>query len=109
MPCFTNESKTNGHNRREIMKVSDIAEPLAPNLWTILPVTRWGSVQSSPANRQRVRTVPAPLPYFRMISEAHVSEREAAFVRCIWSFRRAGRSRAGVRFHTKSRSQADTW
>lgn len=92
------------------MKASDVAEPLSRDWWTILPVTRWESVQFSPAiSRKRVETIPVPLPSFRTISEAHESEREAAFERRFSSLRRIGRSRAGVRFHTTMRSQADTW
>ena len=46
----------------------------------LLPVTRWESVQFNPAiSRKRVETISVTLPCFRSISEAHVSEREAAF------------------------------
>jgi hypothetical protein len=77
---------------------------------TLVPVTRWKSVQFNPAvSRKRVETISVPLPCFRTLSEAHVSGREAAFGRRIPSFNRIGRSRAGVRFHTTVRSPADTW
>lgn len=86
---------------------SAVAEPLSSNRRTILPVIRWENFQFSPTvSPQRVKTGPAPLPCFRMISEAPVSERETAFVRRIWSFRRVGRSRGGVRFHTAVKSEA---
>ena len=90
------------------MNVSDVAEPLSPDRWTILPVTRWESVQFNPAiSRKRVETVPVPLPCFRTISETHVSEREAAFGRRISSFNRIERSRASVRFHATANSRKD--
>jgi len=92
------------------MKVSDVAEPLLPGRWTSLPVTRWVSVQFSPTiGRQRVETIPIPLPCFQTFSEAHVSEREAAFGRHNPSIHRVEPSRAGVRFRTTGRSQTDTW
>ena len=92
------------------MNVTDVMEPLSPDRWPPLPVTRWVSVQFSPAiSRKRVDANSVPLRCFRTISEAHVSEREAAFGRRISSFSRIGRSRAGVRFHTTMRSPADTW
>jgi len=92
------------------MNVSDAAEPLSPGGWIILRVTRWESVQFRPAIRgKRVETFSVPLPRFRTISDAHASDREAAFVRRISSFSRVGRSHAGVRFHTTLKSQADTW
>ena len=75
---------------------------------TLVPVTRWESVQFSPAvSRKRVETISGPLPCFRTISEAHVSEREDAFGRRISSFSRIGRSRAGVRFHATAGSRKD--
>jgi hypothetical protein len=93
-----------------MMKVSDVAGPLSPDRWTILPVTRWESVQFSPAvSRKRVETTSVPLPFFWTISEAHGSEREVAFGRRISSFNRIGRSRAGARFRTTMRSPAYTW
>lgn len=85
-------------------------EPLAHNDRTLVPVTRWESVQFSPVvSRKRVETIPVPLPGFRIISEAHVSKREAALERRFSSFSRIGRSRTGVRFHTTMRSPADIW
>ena len=76
---------------------------------TLVPVTRWESVQFNPAvSRKQVEPISVPLPLFRTISEAHVSDRAAAFGRRI-PLRRSGRSRAGVRFHTTLRSQTDTW
>ena len=84
-------------------------EPLAYGDRTLVSVTRWESVQFRPAiSRRRVENIPVPLPGFRTLSEAHVSDRAAAFGRRI-PLRRSGRSRAGVRFHTTLRSQTDTW
>ena len=75
----------------------------------LVPVTHWESVQFNPAvSRKRVETISVPLPCFRTISEAHVSEREAAFGRRISSFSRIGRSRTGVRFRTTVRSHANS-
>jgi len=92
------------------MNVSDVAEPLSPDRRTILPVTRWVSVQFNLAVRRRqVETILVPLPCFQTISEAHVSERAAAFGQRIWSLRRIECSRAGMHFHTTMRSPADTW
>ena len=92
------------------MKAFDVAEPLSRDRGTILPVTRWVSVQFNPVvRRRRIGTIPVPLPGSRPRSEAHVSEREAAFGRRFSWLRRIGRSRAGVRFHTTMRSQADIW
>ena len=64
------------------MKVSDVAEPLSPDRWTILPVTRWESVQFNVViTRTRIETNSGPLPCHRRISEAHVIRTGAAAVR----------------------------
>jgi hypothetical protein len=87
-----------------------VVERLSQNPWTALPVTRWESAQFSPAvNRKRGGTISVAPRCLRRISEAHVSAREAAFGRRISLFDRIRRSRAGVRFRTAIRSQADTW
>jgi hypothetical protein len=86
-----------------------VAEPLSPDRPKILPVTRWESVQFSPTiHRQRFQPNSVPLPLFRTISEAHVSERGVAFGRRRFSFHRVRRSRAGVRFRTTVRALAHT-
>jgi len=80
---------------------SAAVEPFSPNRPMILPVTRWESVQFRPAiHRQRFQPNSVPLPLFRTISEARVSERGAAFGRRTCSFQRMRRSGAGVRFRT---------
>jgi hypothetical protein len=71
------------------MNISDLAERLIPDRHTILPVTRWVGAQFRPVIRRRqVETSSVPLPLFQTISEAHVSEREAAFGRHVASFQR---------------------
>jgi len=92
------------------MNLVHLRQSMSRSSRTLVPVTRWESVQFNPAvSRKRVETISVPLPGFRTISEAHVSEREAAFERRFSSFTRIGRARASVRFHTTMRSQADTW
>lgn len=85
-------------------------EPWAHSDRTLVPVSRWRSVQFNVViTRKRVETIPVPLPCLRTLSEAHVSEREPVFGRRFSSWPRIGSSRAGVRFHTTMRSQTDTW
>lgn len=82
-----------------------VAEPSSPERSKILPVTRWEGVQFRPTiHRQHSQPNSVPLPLFRTISEAHASERGAAFGRRPFSFQRVRRSRAGVRFHTIKRA-----
>lgn len=89
--------------------LSAVVEPSSPDRRMIVPVTRWKIVQFRPTlHRQRFQPNSVPLPLFRTISEAHVSERGAAFGRCTFSFQQMRRSRAGVRFRTIVRALAHT-
>ena len=85
------------------------AEIVTQDKRTVLPVTRWRSVQFTPAVKRKREAVSVALPCFRTISEAHVSAREAALARRISFTNRNRRSRAGVRFRTTMSSQTDTW
>jgi len=92
------------------MNLVHLRQSMSRNGRTLVPVTRWESVRFKPAVQgTRVEAISVPPMCLRTISEAYVSEREAAFGRRVASLSRIGRARAGVSFRTTVKSQSDTW